>query len=75
LLKTIQRAVSFIGEIRNKVRAIGRQPALYRLRPEIGPDARMAVVGRYILLFRILNNSVRIERVVFGGRDLPALFE
>lgn len=70
-----ERAVTFIGEIRNKVRAIGRQPMLYRLRPEIGPDARMAVVGRYILLFRILDDKVRIERVVFGGRDLPSLFE
>jgi len=69
------RAVTFIGEIRNKVSAIGRQPMLYRLRPEIGPDARMAVMGRYVLLFRILNNCVRIERVVFGGRDLASLFE
>ena len=69
------RAVTFIGEIRNKARAIGRRPRLYRLRPEIGPDARMAVVGRYILLFRILDDKVRIERVVFGGRDLPSLFE
>jgi Plasmid stabilization system protein len=67
------RAVSFIREIRAKVRAIGRRPLLYRLRPEIGKDARIAVVGRCILLFRIAGEVVRIERVVFGGRDLPEL--
>jgi toxin ParE1/3/4 len=67
------RAVSFLGEIRTKIRAIARRPLLYRLRPEIGAEARIAVVGRYILLFRIMDDYVRVERVVFGGRDLPRL--
>ena len=70
-----ERAVSFIREIRTKVRAVGRRPQLYRLRSEIGKDARIAVVGRYILLFRIVGEIVRIERVVFGGRNLPELLE
>jgi toxin ParE1/3/4 len=48
---------------------------LYRLRPELGDDARMALVGRYVILFRIVGEVVRIERVVYGGRDLLALFE
>ena len=37
-------------------------------------DARLAVVGRYLILFRIAGEAVRIERVVFGGRNLPPLF-
>jgi plasmid stabilization system protein ParE len=69
------RAVSFIREIREKIGWIGQQPLLYQLRPEIGEGARLAVVGRYVLLFRIIGETVRIERVVFGGRDLPALFQ
>lgn len=71
----LARAVSFIREIRTKVRAVGRSPQLYRLRPEIGKDVRIATVGRYILLFRIVGQVVRIERVVFGGRNLPELLE
>ncbi len=67
------RAVSFIREIRDKIERIGRQPLLYQLRPEIGHDARLAVVGRYVILFRVAGEVVRIERVVFGGRDLPEL--
>lgn len=69
------RAVSFIREIRDKIVRIGHQPPLYQLRPEIGEGARLAVVGRYIILFRIVDETVRIERVVFGGRDLTALFQ
>jgi toxin ParE1/3/4 len=70
-----QRAVTFIREIRQKIHRIGEQPLLYQLRPEIGESARLAVVGRYVILFRILDDVVRIERVVYGGRDLPSLLQ
>jgi hypothetical protein len=42
-------------------------------RVEIADDARLAVVAAYMILFRIIKRCMRIERVVFGGRDLPAL--
>lgn len=67
------RAVSFIREIREEIRSIARQPMLFHLRPEIGRDARIAIAGRYIVLFRIRARAIRIERVVYGGRDLPSL--
>lgn len=68
------RALSFIREIREEFRKIGQSPWLHQLRPEIGEEARLAVVGRYVILFWIAGDVVRIERVVFGGRDLPDLF-
>jgi plasmid stabilization system protein ParE len=67
------RAVEFIREIRDEIRRIGKNPLIYRLRPEIGEEARLAIVGRYVILFRIRGKVVRIERIVFGGRDLPLL--
>ena len=69
------RAVSFIREIREELRLVGQNPLLYQLRPEIGEGARLAVVGRYVILFHIVGEVVRIERVIFGGRDLPTLFQ
>jgi plasmid stabilization system protein ParE len=69
------RAVSFIREIREELRLVGQNPLLYQLRPEIGEDARLAVVGRYVILFHVVGEVVRIERVIFGGRDLPTLFQ
>jgi toxin ParE1/3/4 len=69
------RAISFIREIREELRLVSQNPLLYQLRPEIGEDARLAVVGRYVILFHIVGEVVRIERVIFGGRDLPTLFQ
>ncbi|ADW70736.1 type II toxin-antitoxin system RelE/ParE family toxin [Granulicella tundricola] len=67
------RAVTFIQEIRACFARIGKDPLLYQLRPDIGSDARVAVVGRYVILFRIRDEIVKIERVLYGGRDLPNL--
>lgn len=69
------RAVNFIREIRAEIRTAARNPQLYRLRPELGKDARMAIVGNYVILFRIVDSVVRIERVVYGGRDLLMIFQ
>ena len=69
------RAVTFIREIREQFRKIGNGPELYQLRPEIGEDARLAIWGRYVILFRVGDDAVHIERVVHGGRDLPSLLQ
>ncbi len=52
------------------MRKIAKQPRLYQLRPELGEDARLAIEGNYVILFRIYRGVVRIERVLYGGRDL-----
>ena len=63
------RAVSFIQEIREKFRVIGQNPLGYRLHPEIGDDARMALVGRYVVLFHIVNDIARIVTFHDKWRD------
>jgi toxin ParE1/3/4 len=72
---TPKRAITFIREMRERIRAVGENPLIYRVRAEIGEGARMAVVGRYVILFRVVGEIVRVERVVYGGRDLLALLE
>ena len=67
-----ERAVTFLDEIRAEIRLIGKNPQLYRLRPEFGAGVRIGIVGHYAILFRIADPMVVIERVVYGGRDLPA---
>lgn len=61
--------------LRARIKEIAKQPQLYRLRPELGPDARLASLGQYVILFRIRQDVVRIERVVHGGRDLLPVLE
>jgi plasmid stabilization system protein ParE len=53
-----------------RMKKIAQQPEIYRLRPEIGAEARLATVGNYIILFRIRQDTVRIERVVHDSREL-----
>jgi plasmid stabilization system protein ParE len=48
-----RRAISFVKEIRDGFKLIGEWPLLYQVRPDIGEDARVKVVGRYPILFRI----------------------
>jgi plasmid stabilization system protein ParE len=67
------RAVTFIKDIRAKFDDIQRDPLIYQLRPEIGEAARMATVGNYAILYRIIGDVVRIERVTYGNRDLPGI--
>jgi len=67
------RAVTFIKEIRSKFTEIQNNSLAYQLRPDIGDEARMATVGNYAILFRVMGDSVRIERVAYGNRDLPSI--
>ena len=48
-----RRAITFIEDIRAKFRDIQRNPMLYRLRPDIGAEARMTTVGNHAILFRV----------------------
>lgn len=70
-----RRAITFIQEIQAKFHEIRHNPLLYQLRPEIGEGARMTTLGNYVILFRVTGASVRIERVLYGGRDLPGIFD
>ena len=36
---------------------------------------RIAVHGKYLIIYRVRNEIVQILRVVHGARDLDALFE
>lgn len=70
-----RHAARTIRLLRSRIKEIAKQPEIYRLRPEIAPDARLATVGNYVILFRIRKTTVRVERVVHGTRDLFPLFE
>ena len=67
-------ALSFLREIREQILALGRRPLRFRVRTELDEAARVALVGRYGILFRIHDDAVRVERVVYVAHDLLALF-
>ena len=40
-----RQAVRWLRLLRTKVKETARSPEIYRLRPELGPDARLATLG------------------------------
>ncbi len=68
-----KRALSVIQEIRAQILELGLRPLRFRLCAELDEEARIAWVGRYGILFRIRDDAVRVERVIYGTHDLLAL--
>jgi len=64
----------FVAKLRDQCQRIGRAPLGYTSREDLAPALRMAPFGNYIVFFRVLDGVVRIERVLHGARNLPALF-
>lgn len=52
-----------------------RDTGLYPARTDLAPGLRMAVHGRYLVLYRDLpsDNMVRVERVLHSARNLSNL--
>ncbi|MRR51583.1 MAG: type II toxin-antitoxin system RelE/ParE family toxin [Rhodocyclaceae bacterium] len=54
-------------------RRIGRSPLGYASRDDLAPGLRIAALDRYVIFFRVVDDAVRIERVLHGARNLPAV--
>ena len=64
----------FVSKLVDQCQRIGGAPLAYIGREDLAPGLRMAPMGRYVVFFRVLGEIVRIERVLHGARDLPAMF-
>lgn len=53
-----------------------RKPMIGTACPELGPDLRSLVVGKYMVFYRAVNEDslVEIVRVIHGARDIGHLF-
>jgi toxin ParE1/3/4 len=61
------RAVSFMREIKQHCRSLARRPAAFPVREDLAAGIRMAVNGNYLIFFRVLEKTVREERVIHGA--------
>ena len=63
----------FVGKLMEQCQRIGHAPLGYAGREDLAPGLRMAALGRYVIFFRVIDGTVRIERVLHGARNLPAV--
>ena len=69
-----ENARRFVGKLMAQCQRIGLAPMGYASREDLAPGLRMAPVDRYVIFFRVTDDStVRIERVLHGARDLPVV--
>jgi toxin ParE1/3/4 len=68
-----QAADNLLDEIDAKALALASSPYLGAARPDIAPELRHFVVGRYLILYRIIPDGVQVVRVVHGARRLSDL--
>nr|WP_292433209.1 type II toxin-antitoxin system RelE/ParE family toxin [Methylobacter sp.] len=54
--------------------ALADNPLMGRLRPDIAPKLRFFTVGKYLILYRTMQDGVQIVRVIHSAGDLPHLF-
>ena len=63
----------FVAKLIDQCKRIGRAPLGYVGRDDLAPGLRMAALDRYVIFFRVLDDVVRIERVLHGARNLPVV--
>lgn len=73
--RNAKRAVTYVQELKDLCGRIGEFPHAGPPRPQWGEGIRIALHGRYVIVYRVRDETVQIIRVVHGARDLDALFE
>lgn len=63
----------FVARLQDRCKRIGDVPLSYPSREDLVPGLRMAPLGRYVIFFRVLDDAIRIERVLHGARNLPVM--
>ncbi len=68
-----EAARRFVKSLREKCALLARNPHIGRERPDLRPGLRSFPVQSYIILYRVLDQSVEIVNVVHGSRNIDAL--
>ena len=53
---------------------LAENPLMGRERSELGPPLRSIPVGNYLIFHRPIENGIEVVRVLYGARNLQALF-
>lgn len=72
---SLGRADAFADLVALKFQALARRPGIGRHRPELAPDIRSFVVGRYVIFYLPSSRGIEVVRVLHGSRDIESLFE
>ena len=63
----------FVSKLIEPCQRIDNAPLSYTGREDLARGLRMAALDRYVIFLRVIDGAVRIERVLHGARNLPAV--
>lgn len=63
------RARSLISDLRSRYQALGQRLLMGGPAPEIAPDVRILVFHAGLILHRVFDDRISIDRVVHSARD------
>ena len=65
-----QRALQYVEELEARCTDLLEFPQAGRARPELAPNLRSKPHGRYVIFYTSGAETVRIERILHGARDV-----
>lgn len=68
-------AYRFLDALEKTCELLAEHPLVGRPRPELAQDLRSFPVGNFLIFYTPAPHGIDVARVIYGGRDLPALFE
>ena len=70
-----RHADAFAARIDKTLKLLARRPGVGRARPELYPDLRSFLVGKYVVFYLPLTNGIDVIRVLHAARDIETAFE
>ncbi|NUT74963.1 type II toxin-antitoxin system RelE/ParE family toxin [Pseudomonas sp. C1C7] len=70
-----ERARTFVGELRMQCSRLSDQPSLGVSREDCAKGLRMLAHGRYLIFYCLIDDGIKVERVLHSARDISRLFD
>jgi toxin ParE1/3/4 len=65
----------FLDALDETCELLSEHPLIGRLRPALGENLRSFPVGNFLVFYTPASDGIDVVRVVYGGRDLPGIFQ
>lgn len=70
----LERAITFVAELRRRAQEAADGPKLFPMRPELADGIRSVRHGTYLIFFIETDDGILVVRVLHGARNLLRIF-
>jgi len=71
----LNQAIDYISGFDASFDNISQNPEIGRERTEIRENLRSLIKGKHVIFYRVLNDYIRIVRILHGSQDLVKLLD